>query len=152
MPKHHSGPIAPTHHCFDDAVDFFELIEPHALRECHSDYRIVHAICELRAERFAHAWVEQRNGAQPPVIWQAGILEDGRRAYYALLALPFESVVAKRYTLDEALGHCKRSGNSGPWDAETAALCELSKGAIIGAVDIEPIGGFGFVAPVERSR
>lgn len=145
--------IAPTHHCFDDAADFIALLAVGVLgqRTRPGDYSIVHAICEVRAVRFAHAWVEQLD-SQPPVIWQAGIVEDGRRVYYALHALPYAAITVKRYTLLQAMQLANQSGDSGPWDPEIAALCEQGTSALVGAVDIEPIGGCGFVAPAGRRR
>lgn len=139
--------LRPTHYCFDDALEFFDLLDVEALRRSHAEYRVVHAICELQGQRFAHAWVEHRG-----LIWQAGLLEDDRRVYYAVATLPFKVVVERRYTILEALEHNQRTNNLGPWDPKIAALCGRGSQAIVGdAVTIDIVSGVGFVDPHQKT-
>lgn len=127
--------ILPTHHCFDDALDFIE----ERLRRNASALHLVlvHGIAlgpsgPHEGEPFAHAWVEEDD-----VAWDCGML-DGQRVYYSLERGEFYASLRiqdfTRYTLREAWQENQRSGHYGPWKAEYAALCGKDR-RIMGAVE-----------------
>ena len=113
------SPIRPTHHCFDDALDFFEeVVGIEAFRRNHAQYTVVHAICIAPdGNPFAHAWVE--HGA---LIWEAGIVDDAR-VFFARTELGHPVVRAVRYSVADAIRLNYESEHYGPWDAEIKALC-----------------------------
>lgn len=106
--------LAPTHTCFDDALDFVEMVAKNP-RTIVEDYVIVHAICRAPdGNAFAHAWVEHRNRVFH------GCMFDGERCYLEMLRTQFQLAYrpldATRYGIEAALAHNARSGHYGPWE------------------------------------
>lgn len=133
--------IVPTHSCFDDAIEFFELFLGD-LRRAATVFRVVHGVLRGHdeGEPYGHGWVEQLPGTdfglidfRPParVVWQGGLI-DGARVYFALDRSDFfRGYGVQRfwsYTLQEAVEHNMRSGHYGPWQPEVRELV-LSKAA-----------------------
>lgn len=91
-------------------------------RELADQFRIVHGVCNVRGVEHAHAWVEQG-----PYAWQAALLLDGSRIYYAVRTVELYAArgVSRilRYNLRSALGHNARTASFGPWDETIKALC-----------------------------
>lgn len=114
--------IEPTHHCFDDALDWLGV----RVRAGGRYPELVHAICrgtdpDGREVLYAHAWVEEDG-----YVWDSGLL-NGQRIAYKVVQLQFYAArrVTRtwRYTLLEALRANRTSGTYGPWAPEVAALC-----------------------------
>jgi hypothetical protein len=111
--------IYPTHTCFDDALDFFEHVEP----KTFPAYRVVHGLAtDDEGQLFAHAWIEET----PDLVWQGGII-GGRRCYYAMPCDDFYRwmgvVRTSRYSAQLAAQLNASTGHYGPWRKEYAALC-----------------------------
>lgn len=113
--------IYPTHHCFDDVLEFFgEALTPEQSLHAHAEYTIVHAVCVTPiGQRFAHAWVEQDK-----LVWQGGIV-DGQRIFYCVPKGDVGFLIERevRYTLPAALALNLTTRTYGPWNAEIARLC-----------------------------
>jgi len=113
----------PTHHCFDDVVDFLNnLAVTGACREELLEYTVVHGVylAPPNGEPVAHAWLERAG-----LVVQAGIYK-GERIYYSV---PREEFLAMfkiwdetRYTVIEALELDSRMGRP-PWVPEYRELC-----------------------------
>ena len=127
--------IHPTNTCFDDALDYIEMlassgVTPAVLNEHH----VVHGVClwpqnqpgsESESDRrFAHGWVERGEWAI-----QCGLIE-GVRVYYQMPRDQMHEYLRvqrfTRYTLREALHHNEQSGHYGPWDLDYWMLCRHS--------------------------
>jgi hypothetical protein len=118
--------IRPTHHCFDDALDYIEmrvLGDPALARG--ETLIVVHAICLTpegpnAGEPFAHAWCEE--GA---AVWDAGIL-DGCRIFFQVERAEWyrkmRPVRTTKYTIREACEENYRTNHYGPWDPVYRAL------------------------------
>jgi ribosomal protein S27AE len=130
--------VYPTHHCFDDAVEFCERRARAKHPSVETTLRLVHGIILVPAdqpagvsdaqpgERAIHAWAEDGD-----LCWDAGILEDGRRIEFAVAKAEYyehyrvqETTV---YTMPELLAANKASGHYGPWRPEYAALCRVKR-------------------------
>jgi hypothetical protein len=135
--------LYPTHHCFDDALDFIGervKVDPGLVLTL----QLVHAIVLTPREQllpapadvvlppadepFAHAWVEETiNGV--PVVWVSGLTapRDGARVFVAIPWVTFYATMrvqqATVYTCREACEENRRSGTYGPWRPEYRALC-----------------------------
>jgi hypothetical protein len=132
--------LYPTHHCFDDALDFVQdLVRKGARPEWLIDTcTIVHAICripdgagfdpdDVDGRLFSHAWVELDGH-----VFQAGLRNLGddpvkQRVWYATTP---EAQLERlrptrvwRYTLKEAWEHNERHMTFGPWEPELIELC-----------------------------
>lgn len=116
------GTIYPTFSCFDDAVDYLNLLmhEGTPFAEVHA-HRVVHGIVlSPDGEPSAHAWVE--NGDE---IIQAGIFE-GDRVWLKMTRAEF----AERYAVQKAVRYSptelvrmQRVRGPGPWDPEIRKRC-----------------------------
>jgi hypothetical protein len=99
--------IRPTHSCFDDAIEFFELVD----LDKADAFRIVHGLCYSVLGPYAHAWVEEGDR-----VWQG---MPGRR-WFAVDRVWFYAAynVVERtvYTVLEAAKLNRDSGHYGPWD------------------------------------
>jgi hypothetical protein len=119
--------IAPTFHCFDDALDLIgELVTATPARAHDPALRLVHGILTASAPggalaAYAHAWVE--DGAE---CWDAGLV-DGQRIYYAVDRADYYRergvIAATRYTVEQAYRENVRSRTYGPWVPAYQALC-----------------------------
>jgi hypothetical protein len=120
--------LHPTHHCFDDALDYISLRvteEPSLVRD--TGLVLVHGIGQSdRGDAYAHAWVEE--GA---LCWDAALLDSGERVFYAVDHAEFYAArrlqQTTRYTCRQALRENLRTGTYGPWRAEYQALCSASR-------------------------
>lgn len=122
--------IFPTHHCFDDALDFITARVRQDPAVAESDtLTLVHGIARLPnpdgqlqpGERFAHAWVEEGNH-----VWAAGVL-DGQRIYFRAERDEYYARLrveqTTRYSILEAWAENRRTCSYGPWKLEYLALC-----------------------------
>lgn len=119
--------IYPTHTCFDDALDYLELVLRAQGRKSLRRLVVVHGIClhEETSEPFAHAWVEQGDE-----VHHAGILR-GERVwvtiprddYYRELRIQDTT----RYTPLEAVRRNRATGHYGPWEPQYQALTRDGK-------------------------
>lgn len=138
--------ILPTHTCFDDALDFFDLFtEEHVLRT-HEQMRVVHAVCRGRAlgTLYAHAWAEDGD-----LVWQRGIVRAApdvevyfalpRDAFYELYQVQQDRLT--RYTVWEACELMLHHGHYGPWLDEYRALCnDTPGGRVLGSMSgLQPV-------------
>jgi hypothetical protein len=123
--------ILPTHHCFDDALEY---VEQRVIRDSSLafDTRLVlaHGILLVpeghHADRpFVHAWCEETEDGHS-VVWDAGML-DGERVWFSVDRAEWTAAMrpqlVTRYTLREAWAENVRSGTYGPWCPEYLALC-----------------------------
>lgn len=145
--------IAPTHTCFDDALDWFEqVINPRTVTPFTLDtFRVVHGVCQAAGSvQYAHAWVEQSGcdacyradvGEElvPPMLaWQAGMM-GGLRVYFGIeRSAYYETYRVQRatlYSLGAVVELNRSSGHYGPWEPEYVALCQQhSEGRVFGMV------------------
>lgn len=116
--------LRPTHHCFDDALDYLGHVALTESKDVLMEHVLVHAICLTPTEEavpFAHAWVE-RGGE----VIQGGLL-DGEIVYVFLPKGPFYEQMriqeCTRYSVEEAHRENFRTNHFGPWKPEYAALC-----------------------------
>jgi hypothetical protein len=124
--------ITPTHSCFDDAMEFFEIFDlndPEVRAEMFDSLRLVHGLCYSVANgvRYAHGWIEERVPGDDPdrqgwpehVVWQ-GMAHDGGRAYFAVERTWFYGAYSVEsrtvYRIDEVVAQNQASGHYGPWD------------------------------------
>lgn len=131
--------ILPTHCCFDDALDFIAARLQREPRD-RDDLFLVHGIALAPSgphagEPFAHAWVEEWNGAHG-VVWESGLL-DGLQVCYSVEHEEYYSALRirefTRYTAREAWRENQRSGHYGPWKDEYRAL--FGGRRVLGAVE-----------------
>lgn len=122
--------LYPTHTCFDDAVDFVNLIAdkcpdkcPEAIKEAVSRLVIVHAICLLpNGSPYAHAWVEDKEEG----ICVFRFIVKNKPKYFNT---PIEKYYVKfqvqettKYTIEQAVKETRRTGTSGPWEQRYLVL------------------------------
>ena len=108
--------LAPTHTCFDDALDYLEWLAFNQqwgrLLEC----TLVHGVCLTPDGRpYVHAWVEF-----PDNCVGAGIVAGERVWYYVRRRdwlKEFRPQLTTRYTLKEAYENNKRTNHYGPWES-----------------------------------
>jgi hypothetical protein len=110
--------LEPTHTCFDDALDFLDLLAKHRPSlVVWPEWRLVHALCTApNGELYAHAWVECRDVAVFAAVINGGdkeYYETDRRDFYR----QFRPVEMNRYTVREAIMHNARTNHFGPWEA-----------------------------------
>jgi hypothetical protein len=129
--------IMPTHHCFDDALDFITA-RVRADRSAVDKLTLVHGIATATSgphlgEPYAHAWVEEAD-----LCWDAGIWRGQHLSYavehdeyYASLQVQ----TTTRYTVFEAYIQNKLWATFGPWRDEYRNLCGKS-GTIFGKVAV----------------
>jgi len=135
--------IAPSHACFDDALDFFAVAftPPELFRRQH-DFRLVHGIClSSGGELFAHAWVEDLSAE---LVWQSGVPAAPSSAkgetlyYFALPKAEFERLFLPQksvaYTLPEAVEQNMKHQHYGPWRQDLRDLCS-GEPKILGVVN-----------------
>jgi hypothetical protein len=125
--------ILPTHTAFDDACDFFTLLD-YQLEAIDERYYIVHGICVGHAlgTPFAHAWVEAKTDEHGLVVWQRGTMRaTGADVYFALRLDSFY----------ELFGVRRATRHLGPWLEDYRALCNDTRGGRV-------LGSMSGVAPV----
>jgi len=112
--------LRPTHHCFDDTLDFMSDV-PAPMR---SQFHLVHGICVMGGVRFAHAWIETAD-----VVLQSAYL-DGNTSEIVWHSTPrarFMLIMSverfTRYTHVQARIENERTLHFGPWDDEYRSLC-----------------------------
>lgn len=119
--------ILPTHHCFDDALDFINALLMGGETERLDGVRVVHGLClapegPKAGSPFAHAWIEEAGKCV-----QAGLLEGqkdkfyfgiDRAEFYAMLRVQVTTV----YTVPEALVKNVSTGHFGPWESSYRAI------------------------------
>lgn len=141
----------PTHHCFDDALDYIESrvkAEPALLRS--TALILVHGIAIApngphQGEPYAHAWVEESGECIDSGIikGQTGI-SDGQRVWYRVERDEYyashQVQQTTRYTVREAWAANFTAGHYGPWEPQYAALC--GSGRIFGSVEAHITGSF----------
>lgn len=116
--------IRPTHHCFDDALDFIEELAKQRNPMVQGDrLKVVHAICLAPdGHEYAHAWVEQ----DAKYVIFAGIME-GEKEWFAAEVGEYyaEHKVQEttKYTPKEALAENWKHETYGPWVERYKALC-----------------------------
>lgn len=119
--------ILPTHHCFDDALNYLDAAILSRPDWAQAHLRLVHGIClapegPKQDEPFAHAWVEQDRS----VCIQAGIVE-GQLVYYGMARAAFYATlrvqVSTAYSVEDALRLNFASNHYGPWESSYRALC-----------------------------
>lgn len=151
--------LRPTFHCFDDALDFLELLrlgDPTLRDDILASIRVAHAVCvSSTGFRYAHAWVEERVRDDPDradwpsrAVWQGYLDDAGRRGWYAVDAEWFYRTFAVRrcvlYTLTECAWHNRASGHYGPWRSDLYALATRQgsrAGRVVGNVEgASPLG------------
>lgn len=119
--------VYPTHTCFDDALDFIEILIKAKVAVTESDlekYRVVHAICEMpdTGELYAHGWVEDTK--EHLCIWRAIIqgksvwVRGEKSEFYTYFRVKEATV----YTIREACEQNKLHNNYGPWKEEYRKL------------------------------
>ncbi len=153
-------PIEPTHTCFDDAMEFFEMLrldEPGAREYATTALRLVHGICMAGSgERYVHAWVEEHVGNDPErahwpreVVWQ-GMRYGAGKGWFAVPSEWFYQVyqVQERelYTVQRFAMFNMLTGHYGPWNPRYFAMMEgVAGGRLMGRV--EGASPLGFVLP-----
>jgi hypothetical protein len=150
-------PIEPTHTCFDDAMEFFEILrldEPQVREYARTALRLAHGICMAASgERYVHAWVEERLegddpervGWPPVVVWQ-GMRYGAGKGWFAVDAEWFH----KSYQVQECVRYEAqrfamlnlRTGHYGPWEPRYLAMMGDSPGGrLLGSVEgASPLG------------
>jgi hypothetical protein len=125
--------IMPTHHCFDDALEYISdrvIADPELAFS--SRLMLVHAIAQApdgpkKGEPFAHAWVEEDGDT----VWASGLI-DGERIWFACARAEYHEHLRVQavttYTIREAWEQNKASGHFGPWKDEYRALCSDNRG------------------------
>jgi hypothetical protein len=104
--------ILPTHHCFDDVLEFFPEGRPQD--EPLESFTVVHGILLMPdGEPYVHAWLENATD-----VIQGGLFE-GERIWFAMSIEDFRAsrriIDETRYTPLEALAENYRTGHFGPW-------------------------------------
>lgn len=128
--------LLPTHHCFDDALEFIServLRDPSEMTA--GRLVLVHGIAILpegpeAGQPFAHAWVEEAEAAGV-VLWQA-FLMNGERVW---LGAQLEEIYTQlqvgqtwRYSVPEAAVQNMLHVNFGPWAPELQGLLRKKGG------------------------
>lgn len=151
------NPIEPTHTCFDDAVEFFEILrldEPEVREYARTALRLVHGVCMgSSGERYVHAWVEERVSDDPDraewpseVVWQGMKYGAGKKGWFAV---PSEWFYATYQVQDRELYTVQRfamlnltTGHYGPWNPRYLAMMEgCPGGRVLGRVEgASPLG------------
>jgi hypothetical protein len=124
MPETESAEVTiyPTHNCFDDAVDWLNMLAlGGASREELMAYVIVHGvIIAPDGQRLAHAWLEHDGQ-----VLEGGI-HHGERVWIEYPLADFRRLHAveeeTRYTIVDA-ERLDREFGPGPWKPEYRALC-----------------------------
>lgn len=130
------GFIYPTHHCFDDALDFIEELAKQNNPMIHR-MRVVHAICLAPDDhQYAHAWVEQ----DEKFVIFAGIL-DGKKEWFGAEVGEYyaEHRVQEttKYKPREAVAENWKHNTYGPWIERYKNLCApKGKATILGSIAI----------------
>jgi len=125
--------LAPTHHCFDDALDF--------ITECARErnlggWQVIHAVCcSPHGEIFAHAWVERPSDG----IAVSAYIINGEQTYVEVPTPTFYEWYLPlrifRYSIGQALRLNFRSGHYGPWEEAVRRLC--GEGKILDSLVVE---------------
>jgi hypothetical protein len=126
--------LQPTHTCFDDALDWIDLMVK-ANRMRQEEWVLIHALCEFEGERYAHAWCE-RDGAwvvtRYVINGVATYVEVRREEHYQI----FNPVMVRNYTVNAAAQQNLIHGHYGPWDSEIRKHCHGGR-RIIGATKVQ---------------
>ncbi|HJS76762.1 MAG TPA: hypothetical protein VJ778_05090 [Burkholderiales bacterium] len=115
--------LLPTHHCFDDAIDYLvERVKRHPKLARRRTLILVHGIAHSDAgEAYAHGWVEEGGKC-----WDAALL-DGARVWYSVTRDEYyaarQITETSRYTIREALAENLRTHSYGPWEPRYRGLC-----------------------------
>jgi hypothetical protein len=122
--------LAPTHHCFDDALDYLSaLIIRKEITIDDREHRLVHALCKAPGgEVFAHGWVE-KGGEVISAFMIEGLqtyLIVSQDKFYGWFQ-PFDFV---KYTVREAAQKNLTTFSYGPWEPRIKAAC--GEGKILG--------------------
>jgi hypothetical protein len=119
--------LLPTHHCFDDALEFIaERVKESPSLAHDTALILVHGIARATSgphvgELYAHAWCEEEGHC-----WDAALL-DGQRIYYSVAreelyaARQVEDVT--RYTIQQACLLNLGTRHYGPWVPRYRSLC-----------------------------
>jgi len=149
-----SNTIRPTGHCFDDALQFFEIFrldDPKVRADVLRSMRVAHGICaNASGETWAHAWVEERVRNDPDrrswperVIWQGMSAESGHAFFAVALDWFYEAYAVRErtlYTLQECAVLNLRSGHCGPWIARYRLLTNRNR-PVLGELPNAPLLG-----------
>ena len=123
----------PTHQCFDDALDLLSIVmKKH--RHFREQWRLVHAICKVGDNLFAHAWCERDREVVVTAFIIEGTLtyvEMRRRDFYKL----FLPQMMTKYNPWEAMRENARANHFGPWLDCYREHCGGNE--ILGAVQVE---------------
>jgi hypothetical protein len=116
--------LHPTGTCFNDALDYLELVVKETPRHAWPDYKLAHGILLAPdGGPYSHAWVEQRDAH----VWHCGIL-NGVRGYGRIDRDEYyeEMCVQEvtRYTIEQAWQQNHISGHYGPWVERYRRLCK----------------------------
>lgn len=109
QPQKQETSAAPSGDCFEVVIKF---IEDPAVLEFPDDYRVVHGnVAALRQdEAVNHAWIEEGNVAHELSNGQnVAVFKD---AYYKQHRI----TNIRRYTVEQALSLCVKTGYYGPWE------------------------------------
>lgn len=121
--------IYPTHTCFDDVLDYIELLVRSGERHRLPGMRVVHGIClapegARAGEPYAHGWIEEDG-----LVVQGGLVDvDGTRekVYYGVDRAEFYAKlrvqVTTVYSVEEAVRKNWETGYYGPWESTYLAL------------------------------
>lgn len=125
--------IYPTGKCFDDALDFIEIMIRESMftkAELIDRFHLVHGIYESKhfqggvKKRFSHAWVWDK---QDDCAIQSGLIDNGL-LYYEMPIKAFRKrmVLEKEtvYSIEQAYQENVKHNNYGPWVPEYLELCK----------------------------
>lgn len=116
--------IAPTHTCFDDAMEMLEEAVINNPGSFESDeLKLVHAICLTPDGReYSHAWVE----SDDKYCWFKGIMNRETHQFAASIKEYYEEIRVKetiKYSPRKALNLNHQYNNYGPWEERYISLC-----------------------------
>jgi len=155
-------PLRPTHTCFDDAIDFLELLpldKPQLRDDILRSFQVAHGFCvSSTGVPYVHAWIEELVSGDPEritwpahVVWQGYLRDNGRRGYFAVPASWFYTTFGvfnrELYSLEQVAQHNLATGHYGPWrrDFFEHAQRQGGGGRVLGSVDgVSPLG---FIEP-----
>ena len=111
----------PTGKCFDDALDLLSEIIKKG-RHLREKWLLVHALCRINGNTFAHAWCERDRKTVVTAFIIEGChtyVEIPRRDFYRL----FWPQELTRYSPWQAMQENFRTNHFGPWDARYRQHC-----------------------------
>lgn len=121
--------IHPTNHCFDDALDFLELVIKNKQALDVNTLLVVHSICLMPdGTPYAHAWVEDTKADscifKGILKGEAMYLAAERKEFYET----FKVQETTKYTVKQALFENRLSNNYGPWEEKYLKLTKNRHG------------------------